>query len=280
MKAFPAQYSPEAKTLLDGVVLAAGGTPEKDLEATLDNIFNHANVGPFVCRQLIQRLVTSNPSPGYIARVAGVFNDNGDGVRGDLRAVVSAILLDSEARTSPSGNTYGKQREPVIRFANFLRGLGARSVSGINGIHYLEDSDNGLGQSPLLAPSVFNFFSPNFRPTGAIAQAGLVAPEFQITTETTVVGGLNFFTRLFKQGGYGWGDNELKLDYTQLKVLSANPDALIAELDALFFNYAMSDALKARMRSMISSYPAQETHWRVKSALILTSLSPEFIIQQ
>jgi uncharacterized protein (DUF1800 family) len=280
MKAFPAKHSPEAKQLLNGVVLAAGGTPEKDLEAALDNIFQHANVGPFICRQLIQRLVTSNPSPGYIARVAAAFANNGAGVRGDLRAVVSAILLDAEARAPGSATTYGKQREPVIRFANFLRALNARSKSGINAIHYLEDSDNGLGQSPLLSPSVFNFFSPNFRPSGAIAQAGLVAPEFQITTETTVVGGLNFFTRLFKQGGYGWGDDELKLDYAPLRAIAGTPDTLIAQLDALFFNFAMSASLKTRMRALIASYAPQDTLWRVKAALILTSLSPEFIIQK
>ncbi len=280
MKPFAAQHSPESKKLLDGVVLPAGQTPEKDLEDALNNIFNHANVGPFVCRQLIQRLVTSNPSPAYIARVAGVFNDNGSGVRGDLRAVISAILLDSEARTPAASTTYGKQREPVIRFANFLRGLGAHSENGINMIHYLEDADNGLGQSPLLAPSVFNFFSPNFRPAGPIAQAGLVAPEFQITTETTVVGGLNFFSKLFRQGGYGWGESQLKLNYAPLQTLAANTDLLIAELNALFFNYAMSSTLAQRMKTMINSYGVQDTHRRVKSALTLVSLSPEFIIQK
>lgn len=280
MKPFPAQHSPETKKLLDGVVLPAGQTPEKDLEDALNNIFNHANVGPFVCRQLIQRLVTSNPSPAYIARVAGVFNDNGSGVRGDLRAVIGAILLDSEARSPTASTSYGKQREPVIRFANFLRGLGARSENGINMIHYLEDADNGLGQSPLLAPSVFNFFSPNFRPAGPIAQAGLVAPEFQITTETTVVGGLNFFSKLFRQGGYGWGESQLKLNYAPLQTLAVNADLLIAELNALFFNYTMSSTLAQRMKTMINSYAAQDTHRRVKSALTLVSLSPEFIIQK
>lgn len=280
MKPFPAQHSPETKKLLDGVVLAAGQTPEKDLEDALNNIFNHANVGPFVCRQLIQRLVTSNPSPAYIARVAGVFNDNGSGVRGDLRAVVSAILLDSDARSPAASTTYGKQREPVIRFANCLRALGARSENGINMIHYLEDADNGLGQSPLLAPSVFNFFSPNFRPAGPIAQAGLVAPEFQITTETTVVGGLNFFSKLFRQGGYGWGESQLKLNYAPLLALAGNADLLIAELNALFFNYTMSNTLAQRMKTMINGYGLQDTSRRVKSALTLVSLSPEYIIQK
>lgn len=280
MKPFPELHSPESKTLLDGVVLPPGGTPLGDLEAALDNIFHHPNVGPFVCRQLIQRMVTSNPSPAYIARVAAVFANNGSGARGDLRAVVTAILLDPEARAPLLDAYYGKQREPVIRFANFLRGLNARSSSGLNAIHYLNDADEGLGQSPLLAPSVFNFFSPNFRPAGPVAQAGLVAPEFQITTETTAASALDFFIRLFKQGGYGWKEYELKLNYAPLQAMAANPDQLIAELNALFFNYAMSEALKARMRALISSFSAQDTHWRVKAALILASLSPEFIIQK
>jgi uncharacterized protein (DUF1800 family) len=247
MKPFAARHSPEDKKLLDGVVLKGGGSPEQDMEAALDSIFNHPNVGPFISRQLIQRLVTSNPSKPYISAVASVFNDNGAGVKGDLRAVVSAILLHPEAR---------------------------------NTVHYLESADNGLGQSPLLSPSVFNFFSPNFRPAGPIAAAGLVAPEFQITTETTVVGGLNFFANLFNNHGYGGGDTELKLDYAPLIALAGNADELIARLNTLFFNELMSDALRARMRTMISAIPVGEKERRVKSALILTSLSPEFVIQK
>ncbi len=280
MKPFRAEHSPEAKKLLDGQTLAGGGSPEQDLEAAIDSIFNHPNVGPFISRQLIQRLVTSNPSRPYLSRVAGVFNNNGAGVRGDLRAVVSAILLDPEARAATPAANFGKQREPVIRFANFLRGMNAKSANGRNEIHYLESADNGLGQSPLLSPSVFNFFSPNFRPAGAIAQAGLVAPEFQITTETTVVGGLNFFANLFNNGGYGGNDSELKLDYAPLRALAGNPDALIAELNALYFNYMMSAKLQARMKTMLTALPANDTARRVKSALILTSLSPEYIVQK
>jgi uncharacterized protein (DUF1800 family) len=280
MKPFASQHSPEAKKLLSGVTLAAGGSAEQDMDAAIDNIFNHPNVGPFIGRQLIQRLVTSNPSKPYISRVAEVFNNNGSGVRGDLRAVVSAILLDAEARASAPSANFGKQREPVIRFANFLRGLGAKSGNGRNAIHYLESADNGLGQSPLLAPSVFNFFSPNFRPAGKIAAAGLVAPEFQITTETTVVGGLNFFASLFNNGGYGYDASKLMLNYTPLRALANNPTALVAELNALFFNYAMSTTLQTRMTTMLGALPESETEQRVKAALILTSLSPEYIVQK
>jgi uncharacterized protein (DUF1800 family) len=280
MKAFAAQHSPEAKKLLSGVTLPSGQSPERDMDAAIDNIFNHPNVAPFVCRQLIQRLVTSNPSRPYLSRVASVFNNNGGGVRGDLRAVVSAILLDPEARASAPAANFGKQREPVVRFANFLRGLDAKSSNGRNAIHYLESADNGLGQSPLLAPSVFNYFSPNFRPAGKIAQANLVAPEFQITTETTVAGGLNFFANLFNNDGYGYDDSALKLNYSALQAKAGNPDALIAELNAVYFNYAMGGKLLTRMKTMLSALPANQPLQRVKAALILTSLSPEYIIQK
>jgi uncharacterized protein (DUF1800 family) len=280
MKAFSSEHSPEAKKLLNGVTLSAGQSPEQDMDAAIDNIFNHPNVAPFVCRQLIQRLVTSNPSKTYLSRVAGVFNNNGSGVRGDLRAVVSAILLDAEARAATPAANFGKQREPVVRFANFLRACNAKASNGLNAIRYLDSADDGLGQSPLLSPSVFNFFSPNYRPAGPIAQAGMVAPEFQITTETTVVGGLNFFANLFNNGSYGYDEFELKLNLVPLDALAANPDALIAELNALYFNYAMGSKLQTRMKTMLSALPANDRRQRVKAALILTSLSPEYVIQK
>jgi uncharacterized protein (DUF1800 family) len=285
MKPFASKHSPEAKKLLGSTTLPAGQTPQKDLDDALDTIFNHPNVGPFIGRQLIQRLVTSNPSPGYIERVARTFNDNGLGVRGDLKAVVRAVLLDAEARTPPAAsNSYGKQREPVVRFATLLRALGARSKSGTNRIHYLDSSDNGLGQSPLLAPSVFNFFSPNYRQPGALAQAGLVAPEFQITTETSVVGSLNFFAQFINSEGYGSGDNKLVLDLAPLQALAADPAALAARLNVLLFAGQMTAAMRDRLVRMLTAMPGgtnvTNLKRRVKAALIVTAVSPDFVIQK
>jgi uncharacterized protein (DUF1800 family) len=277
MKPFASRHSSGEKKLLNDVILASGGTPQSDMKAALDTIFNHPNVGPFIGRQLIQRLVTSNPSSGYISRVASIFNNNGSGVRGDLRAVIAAILLDSEARQAMPPANFGKQREPVIRFANFLRALDAKAENGRNAIHYLESADNGLGQSPLLSP---NFFSPNFRPAGKIAQAGLVAPEFQITTETTVVGGLNFFANLFSQGGYGYAEKELKLNTSFLRSKANDANALIAELNLLFCNGQMSTALQTRLRTMINAINANDPAYRVRASLTLISLSPDFVIQR
>lgn len=285
MKPFASKHSPEAKKLLGSTTLPAGQTPQKDLDDALDTIFNHPNVGPFIGRQLIQRLVTSNPSPGYIERVARTFNDNGLGVRGDLKAVVRAVLLDAEARTPPvASNSYGKQREPVVRFATLLRALGARSKSGTNRIHYLDSSDNGLGQSPLLAPSVFNFFSPNYRQPGALAQAGLVAPEFQITTETSVVGSLNFFAQFINSEGYGSGDNKLVLDLAPLQALAGDPAALAARLNVLLFAGQMTAAMRDRLVRMLTAMPGgtnvTNLKRRVKAALIVTAVSPDFVIQK
>ena len=146
------------------------------------------NVGPFIGKQLIQRLVTSNPSPAYVARVARAFNNNGAGVRGDMKAVIRAVLLDPEARDAAklADANWGKLREPVVRVANWARLFGASSPSGALRINRLHDPIEGVGQGPLRSPSVFNFFRPDYSPAGDVRDAGLVAPEFQITHETTV----------------------------------------------------------------------------------------------
>jgi uncharacterized protein (DUF1800 family) len=277
-----------AKTLFDGITLPPGQGARKDMKDALDALFNHPNVGPFVGRQLIQRFVTSNPSPAYIARVAGAFANNGQGVRGDLRAVVRAVLLDPEARdlARAAEPGWGKQREPVIRFANFLRAFKATSPSGRNRIGGLDSADEGLGQSPLLAPSVFNFFSPNYRHPGALAAAGLVAPEFQITTETSMVGGLNFFAKLVRRGYYGKDETRLTMDLAELNGLASDPPALVDRLNVLFMNGAMSAATRNAIVAVVGGLALPKTDAgaaiadRAKAALLMVALSPEFTIQK
>ena len=276
------------KTLFDAITLPANQGARKDLKDALDAIFRHPNVGPFVGRELIQRFVTSNPSPSYLRRVAAAFDDNGRGVRGDLRAVIRAVLLDPEARdlATAAQPGWGKQREPVIRFANLLRGLGATSPSGRNRIWYLDGADEGLNQSPLLSPSVFNFFSPNYRHPGALAAAGLVAPEFQITTETSMVGGLNFFARLARNGYYGSGETRLTLDLAGLNAMASNPADVADRLSLLFMNGAMSEATRNAIVSTLGAMAAPKTGNgstvtnRIKAALIMVAISPEFAIQK
>lgn len=280
MQAWPAFHDSGEKTLLNGRVLPAGQTPEKDLGDALDAIFAHPNVPPFFARQLIQRLVTSNPSPAYIERVARTFVNDGLGVRGNLAATLRAVLLDPEARGDTPPLNFGKQREPVVRFANYLRALNAKSPSGQNRIHYLDGSDDALGQSPLLAPSVFNFYSPGYRPAGPIAAAGLVAPEFHITGETTVAGSLNFFAELVHTQGYGWPEaHRLVLDVAPLVALAGDANALVDRLDLLFFTLQMKPGTRARLLALVNAISANDRNARVEAALVLTALQPDFVIQ-
>jgi uncharacterized protein (DUF1800 family) len=293
MLPFAAMHEAGTKQLLDGRVLPAGQSINKDLNDALDQIAAHPNVGPFIGRQLIQRLVTSNPSAAYIARITAVFDDNGAGVRGDLRAVVQAILLDPEARgdDAVSRERFGKQREPVIRFANLLRALGAStaSTSGRTDLQRMDQGGDTLGQSPLMAPSVFNFFSPNYRHGGVLAQAGLVAPEFQATTEATVVGLFNAFTHLINWSGYGWdegtgdGGGRVNLDIRSWETLAlSNPAACVDKLNVLLFNTQMSDATRATLIDLIAPGPRNDwgVNVRIRKALIFAAIAPDFVIQK
>ncbi|MDJ0919150.1 MAG: DUF1800 domain-containing protein, partial [Woeseiaceae bacterium] len=180
MQLYPDFHDTGSKLLLNDVVLPAGQSGEQDLSDALDNVFNHPNVGPFMAIRLIQRLTTSNPSPGYVRRVAEVFNDNGAGVRGDLRAVVKAILMDPEARPDMPMEIDGKIKEPLLRLTQLWRAYDAESA---NGGYRFPAVSFFFGQGPMQSPSVFNFFSPFYAPPGEISDSSLVAPELQIATE-------------------------------------------------------------------------------------------------
>ena len=186
-------HSPLAVNFL-GTNIAAGTAGAVALKTALDALFNHPNTAPFFSRQMIQRLVTSNPSPGYVARVAAVFSNNGAGVRGDLARVFSAVLLDEEVRdaTGLSLPEFGKLREPMLRFTQWARTFNARSTADTWKIGDLGNSATQLGQSPLRSPSVFNFFRPGYTPPSTALSAGTVAPEFQLVTESSVSGYLNY----------------------------------------------------------------------------------------
>ncbi len=291
MVAWPSRHSTGTKTLLNGTVLPAGQSPEVDMKQALDNIFNHPNVPPFISKQLIQRLVTSNPSPAYVARISAVFENNGRAVRGDLGAVVKAILTDTEAR-NPAADTdpkFGKQREPVIRFANVLRAFDVTSTSGRNKIHYLDSADDALGQSPLLAPSVFNFFSPTYTRPGKLAQAGVVAPEFQITNEIQTIGTANFFYNLVKNEGYGSGDTKVKLDLSSAKGIANDAARLVDYFANLFSHGELSPTTRTQLLEAVNAMPIRgnngagstsERTARVRTALTLMLLSPDFVIQK
>jgi len=266
------QHSVSQKTILNGVVLPAGRSAEQDLKDTLDTIFNHPNVGPFISRQLIQRLVLSNPSPDYIQRVAAVFNNNGQGVRGDLAAVVKAILLDPEARLASYTNQfwYGHLREPVIVLSNILRAFSMAAENGRYDIWNLE-SPYELNQNPLRAPSVFNFFSPNYVLPGPLAEAGLYAPEFQITNATTSVARVNSLS--------GWSSNS-RLNYTFEEGIAGNPTQLVDHLNLVLASGSLSTETKQSISSAIATMDANNRRARVTRAVLLVVSSPDYMVQK
>ena len=164
---YPQFHSTSEKRFL-GAVVPAGSSGEQAMSMAMDTLFNHPNVGPFVGAQLIKRLVTSNPSPAYITRVSRAFNNNGAGVRGDMRAVLRAVLTDVEARdvSKTSDPVWGKLREPMIRFATWMRAFDAKAPNGYYAIWNLEDPVTSIGQNPLRAPSVFNWYRPSYSHPG------------------------------------------------------------------------------------------------------------------
>ncbi len=278
MLAFPDHHDTGAKQLLNGLVLPANQTQAQDLQNGLDALFNHPNVPPFVSRRLIQRLVTSNPSPGYISRVAQVFINNGQGVRGDLKAVVQAILLDAEARSVnvSAGSSYGHEREPVIRLANLYRAFNASSSSGT--LTGGNQTDN-FSQSPLFAPSVFNFFAPDYMLPGTLEQAGLFSPEFYITTDSTVISSANKMrTAVYNQPGSN--PDGIVLDLSALSALSSNPGALVDSLNYLLMAGEMSNSMRDIVVDAVSQIPAANSLERAQTAVHLLVTSPEFVIQK
>jgi uncharacterized protein (DUF1800 family) len=270
---------------INGRTIPQNTSGEASLKIALDALFNHPNVGPFIGRQLIQRLVTSNPSPAYITRVSAAFANNGQGVRGDMKAVIRAILLDPEALTAPdSANpNVGKLREPVLRLANWMRAFNASSASG----RFLQSNNtdntaNSLGQTPMRSPSVFNFYRPDYQPPNtALATANLDAPEMQTTEETSVVGYLNFM-RGVVQNGTGVS-NEIKANYATELQLAATPELLVNRVNLLLMQNQMSDSLRSKILTAINSVPnnsALNTANRVYLAVYLTMASPEYLVQK
>jgi uncharacterized protein (DUF1800 family) len=273
MQCYPTYHDTGSKTIIGGKVIPAGGTCQSDMEATLDALFNHPNVGPFIGQQLIQRLVTSNPSPAYVGRVAAAFNDDGSGVRGDLLAVVEAILTDPEARTAgaPNAASPAKLREPLIRFTNLYRAFAA-SDSGDANISAGLIVQEGYGQydeAPYFSPSVFNFFRPNYSEPGPLANASLVAPEFQITNELTEVN----LSNLLESQAYAYVDSagdqfsgqdnyyqavgaqDVVLKTTEWEPYASNAANLVDELGLVFMEGAMPDNMKATLISYLNTAP-------------------------
>lgn len=281
-----------AGAALPGGVLAPGGTAPVELDAALDNIFHHPNVGPFIGRRLIQRLVTSNPSPAYVQRVAATFNNSGSGVRGDLKATVRAILLDPEARFGqwmyPS--TFGKLREPLLKNTQLWRAMEASTESGrIETLNPYPQIEDWYGQGPLRSTSVFNFFQPDYAHSGEISNLGLYSPEFQILTDTTAVATNN---RLFSlsfcwhsDGGSCWENGHgatLYLDTARDAPLAASdPAALLDRYSLLLMSGQMSPFMHQTLLTRLNAITGgTRGRQRVQHALYLIFNSPEYSIQK
>lgn len=307
MLIWDAYHDCEAKTLLRGVTIPARTpSPGKqglaglaDVHAAIENLFQHPNVGPFIGRQLIQRLVTSNPSPEYVARVSGAFANNGNGVRGDMKALIKAVLLDPEARgyAQLSDPAFGKLREPFLRCVNLARAFNASSTSG----HYpLDEFNLDHGQEPQNAPSVFNFFLPTYSPPGMLAQSGLVAPEFQIVNASTAITSANYFWNCIWGGLHRWGAGvaayNVRLDLGQElamvvppevssqdvpNVSPFDPDALLQRLDLVLTGGLLTPQQFQVIRETLERLPRPRWHWHreyLRAAIYLIVTSPEFSI--
>lgn len=304
MQLFEAQHEPGEKRVLNysGVALSGGVIPanqggDRDLRAALDNVFNHPNVAPFISKQLIQKLVTSNPSPAYVQRVAEKFNNDGSGRRGNLEAVVRAILLDAEARATPSASaaaTAGKLKEPLLRLTQLWRAYDARSGGEKLGAarNFSGGASGTFGQAQGSSPSVFNFFSPFYAPPGEIADAGLVAPEMQLATEYLNTQTTNFFwtqvTTRTHLNTTRLNVDDVYIDISNELPLASNPDALIDRVatrllgDPSLLPTELRAAIKAQLErtTIPATNPTTAQATRVGDALYLILISPSYALQR
>lgn len=280
------EHSAEEKAFL-GTVIPAGTGAAETLRLTLDAIFQHPNVGPFFGKQMIQRLVTSNPSPQYVQRVAQTFNDNGSGVRGDLRAVFTAILMDEEA-LDPAGLTnpmFGKLREPMVRYAQWGRTFDVSSVNGNWDIGDTSSNSTALGQAPLRSPSVFNFFRPGYIPAGSQAAANnLLAPEFQLVNETSVAGYVNFMEGVI--GGTGRFGRDVKASYSGELPIAHQSDALLDRLDLVLAGGQLTQNTRDVIKAALDDITVTETSddatklRRIHIGVMLVMASNDYMVQK
>lgn len=300
MVAYDRFHSTLPKTFL-GKTIAAQDTANAwaSLRFALDTLAAHPNVGPFLGKQLIQRLVTSNPSPAYVARVATAFNNS----KGNIGATVQAVLMDPEARNTAaalSSDSFGKVREPILRITAAMRALDVRSMTGRYTVGWTPDVDGGLGQAPLMAPSVFNFFRPGYVVPGSLSAArGLVTPELQMVNENSAAGYANYVRWLVLNGtgsvpNFGAGINGVKLPDVYLdeqrnassswRALTDSPESFIESLNQRLMYGTMSDSLRqdvlAVVKSITDPHPEIRQPERFAKAVHIIMTSPEFLVQR
>jgi uncharacterized protein (DUF1800 family) len=276
------------KVLLNGQVLPAGQNSTQDLNAAIDNIFNHPNVGPYISKELIHHLVTSNPSPAYVGRVAAAFNNNGVGVRGDLKAVITAILLDPEARgdlkTDPN---YGHLREPVLYITSLLRTFNATSDFDLSGSNSFSGYSNGSANYPLTmdqdlfrSPTVFNYFPADYVMPGT---DDVLGPEFGILSATTTLKRANFVNTLVFSGITPVQPDKptgTQLDFSNWQSQGGNPQQLVDSLNALMMHGAMSDGMRAAIVQNVSNISASNPLLRAQTAIYLVATSSQYQVER
>nr|MCU0337455.1 DUF1800 family protein [Sediminibacterium sp.] len=263
-------HEPGPKTMPDGTVINIPNNGMAEIEAAVNWLFNHASTPPFVSYRLIQRFVKSNPSPDYVSRVAAKFIDNGNGVRGDMKAIIKAILMDEEALSTEGylSEAAGKLREPFLRYTHLARSLPTITDQGRywnNGYGYL----NSTRQHVMASPTVFNFYLPDFQPVGDIGSAGLVAPEFKLHNTATAIGYINevhgwtIWNGLMYSWEGSWPDN-LDGGYlltTELQNISNDTEDLINELDKLLTHGQLSDDTRQLLRNALNPVITSITGW-------------------
>ena len=264
------------KRFLD-IVIPPGTGAVESLRIALDALCNHPNVAPFIGKQLIQRLVTSNPTPAYVNRVADIWNDDGEGKRGNLAAVVRAVLLDPEALSADPPETFGKLREPVLRWTAVARMLDATCPGGKWALATLSDPSRGLGQQPYKAPSVFNFYRPGYVPPGTkLADRGLVSPEMQLVHASSAVGWVNWLSRTLLHP-----PGEIQFDFDDFLPLVEQPDKLADELERRLCPGRMTSrtrgAIVRSLPTVRKSDPSFQARLKVMSAVILLVASTDFL---
>lgn len=273
MQSVAANHDTGSKTIIGGVVLPAGQTAQQDVDASLDVVFNHPNIAPFVCKQLIQHLVKSNPSPEYVSRVAAVFKNNGNGVRGDMKAIITAILMDTEARaadTNPNADG-GHLREPILYMTNIIRGLGFTSTDANPTADYaymsLSNYANNLSERPMRSGSVFNFFPPSY----VVPGTSFNAPEFSLENTASVVLRLSLADSFVNNKISGFTVN-LGATSPLGTIAATNPGQLVDTLAGIFMHGQMSSTMRTTIVNEVTSItnnPAQRV--RVAAYLILTA---------
>ncbi|MEM7672946.1 MAG: DUF1800 family protein [Verrucomicrobiota bacterium] len=290
------EHDKDSKQLLNGTILPAGQSIEQDLNGAMDNLFNHPSTPPFVSKLLIQRLTKSNPSRAYIERVASAFADNGQGVRGDMKAIIKAILLDVEARSPDmlKDTTHAKMREPYFRLIHYMRTFDARP-SGED--YFLLDTEynEAFGQRPFSSPSVFNFFLPDYAPPGTITDNGLVAPEFQIANSFSLSASLNILHTAIvgdriqiaeaSEENIALGLEKYiptwSVDLSEELALANNLDALLDHLDLIITYGNLSDSTRTLIKDALSGFQEFQTaddERMVRLAIYLLITSPDYSI--